>query len=277
MKKSAKNLQKLDITPEDISIINKLEKGPILDRRAVYIFQILLLNYNFKNFISKIRKELKIPPKGFDTNNNKDWAVIKKREYIKPGYILKDLVTESSLYLGEAANKKITKFLEEEKIYRHIHGLGLFTDALVHSIIKKYIVFNNVSLFNKDIGIAMTTDYESEEMEDEIEIRFAASTTKEEMLDFINKNWEVIKILKEKILGKGGIKKRTKLKKKFARDVQIFNLYIDVINEERENKTAYTEWDIQGILSKQNIILNEGTIRSIMNKMKKSVEKINNL
>ena len=69
---------KINILEKDINIINKLQKGTSLQKRACQIFQILLLNKKFKNFIYKIRKEMKIPISGLNLSD-KDENIVKNR------------------------------------------------------------------------------------------------------------------------------------------------------------------------------------------------------
>jgi hypothetical protein len=105
-------------------------------------------------------------------------------------------------------------------------------------------------------------------MDETIDISFSPYTTKEELIEYIEKNWNSIKALKGNVLEENNTKKRIKSKKNFFRDVYIAKLF----NEYRQKGEGYPEIKVANILkSKHGVILSEGTIRAISSRTNKLV------
>lgn len=265
-------MKAINVSKRDIGIFDNLQKGTTFHKRGALIFQILLLNYNFKNFIVSIRRSLRIPPNGLNVNNDKDWKRIKK--YIYPGCQLRDSIAKARLVVSDKIENRIKEFIAIEKILESIPSLGLFDD-IVNSIIIEYAIINDVRLFGYQTGFLMTTDYSDEDMENEIEIRFFAGATIEEMIDFIKNNKEEINILQERIIG-DRVKQRIKLTKNLERNIYIFNRYNEILNMPKEKRNSrYIELRIANELSEKGILMDEGSIKATIDKVRKLIKKSN--
>lgn len=263
-----KNVIIIDLN--DQRIINRLSNGSTLQKRACKIFQVLLLNYDFKDFVYKTRDNLGIPLNGYDIRKKKDWKGFSET-FASPGYVMRDLVSKHSVKLGDVGESSVKLFIEKYKLETITSEMGLFGDSILHTIIAEYIVLNNIALANCDIGIAMKTEYGSGEMEDEIDLRFMAGASKQEMIDFIERYWEEIRILKGKILSDSRLRKRLKISKEFARDIYIYNMY-----QRLKTTTGYTDIKVaEELWTKGNIKLSEGTIRAIVSKVNKLLWEVN--
>lgn len=268
---------KINISNKDFEILNKLNKGDFSSRCAGDVLKTLLFNNNFKPFVLNLRKELSIPKDGYNVNNDKDWKILWYK-YYRDAYLLRDLITREGFSLNKKYKKQIEDFVERNNILNIHNNLGLIGDDFVINIIELYILANYVTTKENKLGFVSISEYSSDEMEDEIDFKFPASVTKNEMIKYIEENWHKVQVLREKILGKKKSNKRLKISKNLQRDIYIYNLYIDLINKLPKNRESkYIDLEIQKILlDKLKIKLSEGTIRSIISKMKKQVEYINN-
>ena len=102
----------------------------------------------------------------------------------------------------------------------------------------------------------------------EITLQVSPYITKQEMLDFIEKNWSDFSFMKEASIGKKS-SKRNKTKKNFFRDIYITSLFKKI---QRSKSSAYPEIEVSKILkAKDNTFLSEGTIRAIVSRITKLV------
>lgn len=269
---------KIYISQKDIKIIDRLQKGTALQRRACEIFQILLLNHNFKDFIYKIRKDMKIPVEGLSLDDENEREVARKRFFIDDYTIYrKESVRTLGIFFDDSKIAlEVDKFIKEENILNSI-SISVdndFLDGLVFSIIKEYSIFNDLIQIKDGVGMILRTNYEEDVgIPNELTITVSPTVTMEEFIDYIKANWDGIKVLQESILGEEKTKKRLKLSKHFIRDIQIYNKYLDLLEKKKKDEVDFKYIDLEIVKDFKD--LSEGTIRSIVSKINKLVKSIN--
>lgn len=269
---------KIYISQKDIKIINKLRRGTALQRRACEIFQILLLNRNFKDFIFKKRKDMKIPMNGLDLANKSESEIVKNR-FFSSDYILyrKESVRTPGLFFDDSKiASEVDRFIKKENILDliSISADNDFLYKLVFSIIKEYSILNDIIQLKDGVGMILRTDYEEDVgIPNELTITVSPTVTMEELIDYIKANWNGIKFLQESILGEEKAKKRLKLSKNFIRDVEIYNKHLDLLEKKKKGEINFSYVDLE--IAKEFKDLNDGTIRSIISKVNKLVEVVN--
>lgn len=189
---------KVNLSQKDIDIIKKLQKGNKLQKKACEIFQLLLLNKNFKDFVSEIRKKEDIPLKGLDLNKEEEKRTIRER-FFNNQYLLyrKESIEVPELVFNKSETSlKIYDFIEKEGILRLIStgADNVFLNDLVFSIIKEYIILNDIVRVRDGVGMIYRTNYEEEDMPDEITLLISSTATKDQIMDYINANWELLLI-----------------------------------------------------------------------------------
>lgn len=267
--------KKIIISRKDVYIIDKLQKGNALQRRACEIFQILLFNHNFKDFIYKTRRDMKIPMNGLDLANKRESEIVKNR-FFSSDYILyrKESVRTPGLFFDDSKiASEVDKFIKKENILDLI-SISVDNDflyELVFSIIKEYSILNDIIQLKDGVGMILRTDYEEDVgIPNELTITVSPTVTMEELIDYIKANWNGIKFLQESILGEEKAKKRLKLSKNFIRDIKIYNRYLDLLEKKQKKEIDFKYIDLE--IAKEFKGLNEGTIRSIISKVNKLVE-----
>ncbi len=269
---------KIYISQKDINIINRLQKGTALQRRACEIFQILLLNYNFKDFIYKIRKDMKIPTEGLSLDDENEREMARKRFFIDDYTIYRkeSLRTPGIFFDDSKIVLEVDKFIKEKNILNFI-SISVdndFLDGLVFSIVKDYSIFNDLIQIKDGVGMILRTNYEEDVgIPNELTITVSPTVTMEEFIDYIKANWDGIKVLQESILGEEKTKKRLKLSKHFVRDIQIYNKYLDLLEKKKKDEVDFKYIDLEIVKDFKD--LSEGTIRSIVSKINKLVKSIN--
>jgi len=234
-------MKKIDITNQDEKIITRLKNGNDLDRRVLFIFQILLYNYRFKSFVKRM-KSLIAQSGVTDT-------------------------TEIHKKLGETIYEKAGEFVSNENIYLHTGNFRQY--ILIEDIISDYVIYGDIKP-DKDIAVLLYS-----QKTDGIRIDFSPYATKKEMIHFIDSNWDLIKTMREVSLGNKKAKERVNPGKNFVRDIQIFNRYQALLSTHKsERKSTYVEMQVANEFGDK---VEYGTIKSIVSRVNKNLKKINNL
>lgn len=283
------------LTEKDSTLIKKLEAGSTTEKRFAEIFKKIIIDPDFNELVNQTRKELGIPIGGFDLHNNAHRELCEKYvskggitdgNFVYAAYVSLDLIQEGY-------DQKVADFFEKKDDYKieneYFYHNGLWMN--LGTPVREYILTGDISptdtamvqvsrSFNKQISdddqVRNPQNYkeifedglEPFVMDETIDISFSPHTTKDELIEYIEKNWNSIKALKDNILGENNKKKRIKSKKNFFRDAYIVRLF----NESQSKGESDPDLKVASILrSKHNIILSEGTIRAIVSRTNKLV------
>lgn len=253
----------LNLTEKDYISIGRLERGNANDKRYAEILKLVITDDDFQKLVKSIRKELNIPPTGFNLDDKKQLALASK--YIQPAQIIRDVFSPMGTSLGEIAENKIAIFLKNKNWYGaekkycndDFHNINLTVP------IKTYILGGFLGIKGCEMISVIIPDCSGTK---EITLQMSPFITKQEVLDFVENNWGDINFIKENTTGKY-FGKRNKIKKNYFRDIFIVSKF----NEIKKKGVSYPEIKLATLLKERmNIHISDGTIRSI-------VSRINNL
>ena len=285
-----------EITKKDYEIIKKLENGTSDKKRFAEMFKLMLIDNDFKNLVKKIRKKLNLPKDGLDFNNKKHSKIIGR--FVESGgitandsYVYNPFVSLDRVRKG--CDEEVGLFLEQKNNYG-LEKKYFYHNKYPRSLeypINEYILFNDVIPTDTEL-ISITRTFYREELESDIiknpkfykilkkdglkpfvfdesiTVSFSPYVTKKELLEYIERNWNQIELLRDSILGEKRTKKRIKSKKNFFRDVYIYQKF----QEYKKTSSNYPELKVVSFLKKEhNIFLSEGTIRSVVSRINKIV------
>lgn len=270
--------RRIDISKNDLEFLRKIEGGTTLARRNHIIFCDALLLEDFKLFVQKTRKRLNIPENGFDgsfllTNGtiyNVTISAMKERRGGKTFH--KKLSDDVLLYVN---NKHYFKKYTDK---------DLFSFDVLTKLIEEYITYNSIS---GGVGYVGDISYENnggdEAYADRIKILVRPDIRKEELLEFINNNFFLIKDYGRIANLKRKIPKNDRLKvyKEFDKDISIYNRYLELMAEGRTIKgKGYVENIIAREIAeeiercfKQKI--SDDTVKTTIQRMRKKIKQIN--
>ncbi|MBI2439386.1 MAG: hypothetical protein HYV45_02175 [Candidatus Moranbacteria bacterium] len=284
------------ISEQDYILIRRLESGTAIEKRFAEIFKEVLIDLDFRDFVSHARKRLKIPENGI-SNDRRSASLLDK--CLMPGgitdgqYVYRPYISLDELCVGydnaidEFLEKKSWYGLDRKYYYHNFYSIGSLSFA-----IREYILTGDVVPSETEMACISRTFHKESDLEEmkkdpklyeemkkdgiasyvtdeSIEISFSPHVTKKELIEYIESNWRYVQELKTNILGKIP-QRRIKSRKNFFRDLYIFQKY------EEFKKTIqpgeYAEIKVGTFLRKEyGMNLEDGTIRSIVSRTRKLV------
>ncbi len=269
--------QSIDINNADILIINKLQKGDVIDKKTLFLFELLLLNKDFKPLVNKIRKKLLTSTTPKKSKKKNDEKYTSDMEWLDD----ERLTTKQNRVKDNEVNNLIKIFLEDNILFFEIKKrLSHYIEThWLSEMIYQYILFNDIKEIH--IGHIQIADTD---LEPDIELSFPPTATIDEMVAFIYKNQETIYRLQSISLEKYSLQRKMNTRQrlrppsKFIMNVKIYNKYLELKNKPKsERKSNYVDLEIMNLLKGEGILLSDGTIRSIISRMERLVKVLNRL
>ncbi len=237
----------------------ELEGGNSNAKRYAELLKLIVVDCDFQKLVTDIRTEMQIPPNELKTKGNS--ARLKK--YIRPTEFIRDFLALERISLGNNFDLKITTFLKEkgfykfkEKFYHNdLHEINLSTPISTYILTDRFLLLQNCEMISVAIEDFGGTP--------EITLQVSPYVSKQELIDFVDRNWNSLRFVKNKIIKKS-FEKRNRIKKNYFRDTFIVSKF----NEFKKTGVRYPDLKTATFLRKEHgINLSEGTVRSIVSRM----------
>lgn len=261
-------MDQISYTEKDIRAFETLVSHGPLGRRAIFVFQYLLLRKDFQDFVANIRKEAEIPLNGLVID-----------DYDSPENVVYSFYRSDHNKRGEFS-KKTSSYIESCGVLSHTPSTYL--TSFIEWIALEYIVFNDFcGAYKTHFAMFDFETYENmdgtEDQHTPTEIRYylPVSAKKEEFIAYINETWEELESRRE-LSDKDS--KRFKPRKNFFRDLRILNKYLEVENltrqERKDQGIVYIDIEVQKRLKEEGMddVPDDGTIRALVNRLKNDIK-----
>lgn len=216
--------KKVKITKNDLKILKNLKKNKAT--KEFFVFQRLLCVSEFKELVHEIRQALSIPNNG--TTKEELDSYVKKYNVF---HLDKNKYTNltQKLSLPHDQSDKLIDFYFK---YRHIFDKKIFTvKPILINILTQYILKNNITPSYSGIyfeKIEMSSGNEGDEgymKMNSFQIVFNEDIKKEELINFIEKNYQLIqKTTKKDFFDSGNYFPN---QSDIDQDILIWNIYLD--------------------------------------------------
>lgn len=277
-------MEKIEISKRDEKIFERLNKQGALGKRGLYIFQYLFLRPDFHKLVKDLRKESGIPDEGYDLSKKEDEEKVKK-DFIAGGFVDWDRIFNTKVSLDVNIRGKIEDYIYQCGLEKVMPIMDL-ADGFIISLISEYVLLNDfIGFYRRSFGLATIEYYEGMQAnhtdQDCRELRFSIplSAKKEEIKEYFDLVWDdILRAKQENLTEKDNVRFRPR--PNFIRDLKIYNKYIEIenmsVSQRKEEQISYIELGVIRKLKedgwKDEEIPNDGTIRSIVNKLKNEIK-----
>lgn len=250
----------------DREIFNKLVTLGSRGRRGAEVFQWLLLRDDFKPFAKSLYDRVTFPNEA-DESSKKQFIT----DHFVEGSVNRDIALNGHYILGGVLDEEISRYAIE-KVLPLLQKKDLFSDVFIERMITEYVLFGDVNLIGCEIGMVHCTEHrknaeqtikpfqplpsdtellprkeivfdpseydENDVLPEEVIFTFGADVTKEDVREFINRNWDAVNLLQRLVINQGALIPKRKIYRQLIQDIWIYNRYLAVLEQRNEEKVV---------------------------------------
>jgi hypothetical protein len=277
-------MEPITITKKDEQALIRLaDQGP-LGKRALYIFQYLILRADFRSMVKDLRTEYGIPTEGYDLSDPEQTKLV-KTNFFDGGGFSGEMIFTPSFRVDPNMKYGINNFIEQCGVVQYSPNMDL-AEGFISAIVQEYIVINDfLGIYKNKFGLITVEQYdiydtgEGRDEEKDVELRFSipVSVKKEEFKDYIDNIWNELENSRKDFLRKQD-QVRFRPRTNFVRDVLILNKYIELekLPKSKQIARGVNYLDVatrKELIAEGNLdIPDEGSIRSIVSRLKREIK-----
>lgn len=189
----------INLSTDDFNLLARLKESPVKTKRAYAVLCDLFLLIDFKEWVTKTRKQLKIPPNGYPSIHPRERA------------------------LNHNIGNRIWNYLLEKKYFVDRRGQkNKMRDWRM--VIKGYLLYGEIT--ENDLSSVKLGVEKDELFDDQLKLILRNDISKEELKSWLDRNWFILKEYRNN-LGINGENSRVKLPLDFERDIFIYNKQLE--------------------------------------------------